>query len=478
RGGRTTWLVDQVRGAVVDGRLPTGARLPASRALAGDLGLSRGVVTEAYRRLAEDGVVAGRGRAGTVVLDTLAGHPTTSPRQDAAKGAGSGAGRSIARDGGRTAADRPAACDAERRAAVSAAASEIRRKDSAGMRFERGDAAVFEALRAAAARIDLTPGVPDLGAFPRADWLRAERTVLRDAPADALGYGDPRGAPALRTEVAAWLARYRGLRVDAAEVLVVAGVAQALALLAQVLVTRGVRALAVEDPGSLGARQQMETWGVPVTPVPVDADGLEVGALESSDADAVLVTPAHQFPTGVVLSGPRRRALAAWLHAGGLAIEDDYDAEHRYDRAPVPALHALAPDRVCYTGSVSKVLAPAMRLGWMVAPPDLHDDLVGAKRATDLGNAVLPQLVLAELMRDGRLERHLRAVRRRHRQRRDAMVAALARHLPGARVHGAAAGLHLTVTLPSGVDDLAVAAAALAAGVKVHPLSWHRVHPG
>ncbi|MGL5816565.1 MAG: PLP-dependent aminotransferase family protein [Phycicoccus sp.] len=480
RGGRTTWLVEQVRDAVVDGRLPAGTRLPASRVLAGDLGLSRGVVTEAYRRLAEDGVVAGRGRAGTVVLDTLAVRSTTSQRRDAGNGVGRDAGNGVGRGAGNGAgrgAGRPTASDSERIAAGRAEAVESRGYP-AGMRFERRDAEVFEALRAAPARFDLTPGLPDLGAFPRADWLRAERTVLHDAPTDALGYGDPRGAPGLRVEVAAWLARYRGLRVDAAEVLIVAGVAQALALLAQVLLARGMRELAVEDPGSLGARRQLEAWGMPVVPVPVDADGLVVDELASSGAEAVLVTPAHQFPTGVVLSGPRRRALAAWLRAGGLAVEDDYDAEHRYDRPPVPALHALAPDRVCYTGSVSKVLAPAMRLGWLVAPPGLRDDLIGAKRATDLGNAVLPQLVLAELIRGGGLERHLRGVRRRHRRRRDAMVAASARHLSGARVRGAAAGLHLTVTLPPEVDDVGVATAALAAGVKVHPLSWHRVRPG
>ncbi|MGL4744247.1 MAG: PLP-dependent aminotransferase family protein [Dermatophilaceae bacterium] len=489
RGARTVWLVEQLRDAVADGRLPVGARLPASRVLAGDLGLSRGVVTEVYRRLADDGVVAGRGRAGTVVLDTLTvrsvaqvdGRGLGDGGRRAGRRAGDGSGLRAGGGAGR-AAGRVAGGGAGRAAGHAepdAPAMVLgHRRDPAEVRFERRGAEVFDALRAAPARIDLTPGVPDLGAFPRADWLRAERVVLRDAPTDALGYGDPRGAPALRAEVAGWLARYRGLRVDPAEVLVVAGVAQALALLAQVLAARGVRELAVEDPGSLGARRQMEAWGMPVAPVPVDADGLAVDRLAAGSAGVVLVTPAHQFPTGVVLSGPRRRALAAWLQAGGLAIEDDYDAEHRYDRAPVPALHALAPDRVCYTGSVSKVLAPAMRLGWLVAPADLRDDLVAAKRATDLGNAVLPQLVLAELMRSGGLERHLRAVRRRHRTRRDAMVAAVARHLPGARVHGAAAGLHLTVTLPAGVDDVAVATAALDAGVKVHPLFWHRVRPG
>ncbi|WP_042802401.1 PLP-dependent aminotransferase family protein, partial [Streptomyces sp. C] len=211
----------------------------------------------------------------------------------------------------------------------------------------------------------------------------------------------------------------------------------------------------------------------------VDGAGLDVAALRASGARAVLMTPAHQFPTGVVLDGERRRDLLAWAAAGGLVLEDDYDAEHRYDRAPVPALRALAPEGVCYAGSVSKLLAPALRLGWLLVPRRLREPVVEAKRYADLGNPVLAQLVLARLMDSGELERHLRFVRRRHRRRRDAMLRAVAGHLAGARVHGAAAGLHLTVTFDGAAfDDTAVAGAALALGVKTHPLSWHRLRPG
>jgi GntR family transcriptional regulator/MocR family aminotransferase len=226
-----------------------------------------------------------------------------------------------------------------------------------------------------------------------------------------------------------------------------------------------------------------------------------------------MLTPAHQFPMGVVLDGARRRDLQQWARDGGLIIEDDYDAEHRYDRPPVPALHAALPGQVCYAGSISKLLAPALRVGWVLAPARYHDALVTAKRDADLGNAILPQLVLAELMGSGELERHLRFLRRRHVRRRDAMIDAVAAHLPGARVHGAAAGLHLTLTfdalpgdagLPStgpsdtglsdtglsdtgrfgtgpsgtGPSDASLAAAALARGVKTQPLSWHRQRPG
>ncbi|GAA4216174.1 PLP-dependent aminotransferase family protein [Actinocatenispora rupis] len=425
--GLADWLADAIRAAVGDGRLAAGDRLPPTRQLAADLRVSRGVVTEAYRRLAEDGHVAARGRAGTLIAA-----PVTAPPA-------------------------PAAADPPPREF-----------------FDRPGPDAFDAVRAAAAGVDLTPGVPDLGAFPRAAWLRAERDVLATAPASALGYGDPRGTPELRAAVAGWLARYRGIRADAAEILVVAGTAQALTLLGRVLRDDGTDAVAVEDPGSLGARQHLHAADLATPPVPVDDDGLRVDAIT---APAVLATPAHQFPTGVVLGGRRRRELLAWAADGGLVIEDDYDAEHRYDRPPVPALRALLPDRVCHAGSVSKLLAPALRIGWLLAPPRYRAALVDAKRVTDLGNPALPQLVLARLMASGALERHLRLVRRRHRARRDAMLAAIRTHLPDATVHGAPAGLHLTVTFDGGFDDTTLAAAALAAGVTVQPLSWHCQRP-
>ncbi|MFF4366826.1 PLP-dependent aminotransferase family protein [Streptomyces sp. NPDC001594] len=423
-GGRTEWLAGRLRAAIADGTLPVGSRLPASRVLAAELRVSRGLVTEAYQRLAETGQVAGRGRGGTVVVAA----PPAAPAAPAA----------------------PA---------------------------PRGGP--VDALRALPCRIDLSPGVPDLTAFPRTAWLQAERQVLAALTAADFGYGDPQGAPALRAAVAGWLARNRGVRADPGEVVVVAGVAQALWLLAGVLPGAGVLRVAVEDPGSLGARQQLEHGGLDTVGVPVDAAGLDVAALRASGAGAVLLTPAHQFPTGVVLDGERRRELLAWAADGGLVLEDDYDAEHRYDRAPVPALRALAPESVAYAGSVSKLLAPALRLGWLLAPRRLRDEVVEAKRHADLGNPVLAQLVLARLMDSGELERHLRFVRRRHRRRRDAMLGAIARHLPGARVHGAAAGLHLMVTF-DGADfpDTDLATAALALGVKAHPLSWHRLTPG
>lgn len=431
-GGLAAWLSERLRAAIADGRLPIGAKLPASRELAAELRVSRGVITEAYQRLREDGHVAGQGRAGTVVV-----------------------------------------------AAPAIAPEPVRRPENPQVFTSTPDASVFGALRAASARVDLAPGVPDLAAFPRAAWLRAERSIVGGAPASAFGYGDPRGVEPLRTAVAGWVARYRGIRVDPDDVLVVAGFAQALGLLSRVLTTDGVHAIAVEDPSSLGARQHLNHWGMAAPPVTVDADGVRVDELTASGAGAVLLTPAHQFPTGVVLAGQRRRELMRWAADGGLVVEDDYDAEHRYDRPPVPAVHSLLPEQVVYGGSISKVLAPALRIGWVIAPPRYRAALAEAKWYADLGNAVLPQLALADLMTSGELERQLRFMRKRHRRRRDAMVAAIAAQLPGAVVHGAAAGLHVMVTFDDAdFSDVDLAAAALARGVKVQPLSWHRQQDG
>ena len=423
--------------AIRDGRLPVGSRLPATRVLAAELGVSRGVVTEAYRRLTEDGHAAGHGRDGTrVVAAPVEAAPIIKPVADDRSVTGS------------------------------------------GLFSARPGRDVFDVLRAAPARIDLSPGLPDLAAFPRSAWLRAERLVLNRLASADLGYGDPTGTPIMREAVSKWLARNRGIRASPDTVIIVAGAAQGLGLLAEVLRGRGIDSMAVEDPCSLGMRQHLHSWKLDTPPIAVDGVGLRVDELRAATAPVVLLTPAHQFPTGVVLGGERRRELLSWACAGGLVIEDDYDAEHRYDRAPVAALCSMLPEHVCYLGSVSKWLAPALRVGWILAPPKLHDDLVAAKRNADLGNPVLAQLVLAELMASGELERHMRFVRRRHRRRRDAMIEAIATHLPTAQVHGTAAGLHLMITFPGIVVDTDIAAVAIECGVKVHPLSWHRQRPG
>jgi GntR family transcriptional regulator/MocR family aminotransferase len=440
--GLTGWLADVIRAAIMDGRLRAGASLPASRLLAGDLGVSRGVIVEAYQRLADEGLVSARPGAGTRVLGVS--RPVLDP------------------------GFRPPRNQHPGGVQQSAVGSP-----------PPGPLLVPPGWRERA-EIDLSPGVPDLSGFPRAAWIRAERLVLEQATVTELGYGDPRGSLSLRTELAGWLARTRGLRAGPADIIVVTGVAQALALLARVLRARGFGEIAVEDPGSRGARDDLAYWGLRSVPVPVDEHGMRIGELAGSRVRAALLTPAHQFPTGVVLAPQRRRDLLDWAAAAdGLVVEDDYDAEFRYDRAPVPALHASAPGLVAYAGSTSKTLAPGMRLGWLIPPARLRAELTEAKYASDLGSPALPQLVLARLIASGELEQHIRLVRKRQRSRRDALLRALREHLPQARVQGVAAGLHLLITFP-GLDgsDADLAEAILRTGVLVQPLSWHRQRPG
>ena len=482
-GGRADLLSRELRTAIADRRLPNGSTLPASRVLADELGVSRGVVTEAYQRLTDEGLLAGRGRRGTVVIADVSTSPVLAApsstaqlsRKPSSTGPISKTPQSTAVSGGASFQQQPPPADGQTIMPTVLAPATV-----TDVFNGTADNSVFNALRAAKARIDLTPGAPDLQAFPRAGWLRAERAVLTESSADAFGYPDPQGAFTFRRSIAGWLARNRGMNVDADQVIVVAGVAQALALLARVLNTEGINQIGVEDPGSRGARLQLQSWGVATPPIPVDDCGIRVDDLRTSGVSAVLLTPAHQFPTGVVLDGARRRELQSWAAGGGLIIEDDYDAEHRYDRPPTPALHSLMPEQVCYTGSVSKLLAPALRVGWLVVPARYREAVVAAKRETDLGNPILNQLVLGRMFDSGDMERHLRLVRRRHRRRRDAMVTAIGEHLPDAQIHGAAAGLHLTITFPrrDPISDVPVAMAALDAGVKVHPLSWHRQRPG
>ncbi len=416
--GLTEWLVQQLRVAIADGQLAAGTELPPSRTLSAELGVSRGVVVQAYQRLVDEGLLLTRTGSATTVA-SVTRQPTGSQG--------------------------------------------VRVPDPPDV------------------GIDLSPGLPDLAAFPRTAWLQAERAVLQSLRTADLGYGDPRGSSVLRAQLAGWLARTRGLRVDPGDIIVVAGVAQALALLAQTLYGRDVRRIAVEDPGSRGAREELAHWGLDPVPVRVDERGVDTAELIGSDVRAAVLTPAHQFPIGAVLAPERRREVIAWARrVDALVIEDDYDAEHRYDRAPVPALQASAPDHVAHTGSTSKTLAPGLRLGWLVPPAHLYDDLVRARYNSDLGSPAIGQLVLAHLISSGAYDRHIRAVRSRQRDRRDAVVEALSRHLPHARVEGVAAGLHVVVTFPSArdLDDALVAERLGTSGILVQPLSRHRIRPG
>ena len=400
RRGVARELAAQLREAVRDGRLASGARLPASRALAADLGVSRGVVVEAYEQLVAEGFFTSTQGAATRVADV--------PQR----------------------AERP---------------------------------------RAAPASVPVGPnlrvGMPDLTAFPRRQWLAATRHVLTTLPHHAFGYPDPGGVPPLREALAGYLRRVRAASVTADDITVVGGVAHGLSILMRAL---GPRDLAVEDPTSPRQLPLLRSAGARIHPVPVDGEGMDIAALARSHATAALLTPAHQYPTGVVLSSARRAALGAWLERpGAIAVEDDYDAEFRYDRDPVGCLQGLRPDRTVLIGSVSKALAPGLRLGWIAAPPAITATLRRLRAETDLGSPMLEQHILARLIESGEYDRHIRAMRQRYRSRRDTLVDALARHIPGSRAHGVSAGQHLYIELPPDTDEEAVVARARERGLDV-----------
>jgi GntR family transcriptional regulator/MocR family aminotransferase len=324
-------------------------------------------------------------------------------------------------------------------------------------------------------RFDLTPTTPDVGLFPRRRWIAALSEVMRGAPSTAFDYGDPRGELELREALADQLGRTRGVVAGPGQIVIVGGAAQGIDLLARLLAERGARRVAVEDPSLDTQPKRFQAHGLGSVAQAVDGDGLIVDGLE---ADAVLVTPAHQFPTGAVLSGPRRRQLLEWARGrDALVIEDDYDAEFRYDRAPIRAVQGLDRSRVAYLGTTSKTLAPTLRLAWLVVPEHLADEAADIKHLLDVCSPGIEQRALAGLIRSGEYDRHVRRARSMYRRRRDALVAALRRHVPGLPIEGIAAGLHLLVRLSAGVDDREVAREAERRGVRVAPMSTY-AHAG
>ncbi len=325
-------------------------------------------------------------------------------------------------------------------------------------------------------RFDLTPTTPDVSLFPASQWLGAVQQVVRSAGPATLGYGESRGAIELREALADHLGRTRGVIADPGQLVIVQGTAQGVDLMLRVLRELGASNVAVEDPSHTSQHRRIRALGFELRSQPVDDAGLVVSGL---DADAVLVTPAHQFPTGHVLSGERRRELLAWSRStGALVIEDDYDSEFRYDREPVRALQGLAPEHVVQIGTVSKTLAPALRLGWLVVPPQLVEEAQRAKSLLDDFSPSLDQLALAELLSRGHYDRHVRRARKIYRVRRDRWIAELQKHLPELPVDGVAAGVHLLLRLPDDVDDIAVAKAAAIARIAVFPLSDYQLRPG
>ena len=323
-------------------------------------------------------------------------------------------------------------------------------------------------------RCDLRPGQPDYHVFPRRRWRAALDRALAQLPDVRLTYGPHRGAAELRNAVSAYLARARAVVVEPEHVVVCLGVSHGFMAIWQTLRRRGARRIAIEDPSWRWQRYTVEHAGLEAVPVPVDDRGLVVSGLAAADADAVVVTPAHQYPTGVVMAPDRRAELIAWARErGALIVEDDYDAEYRYDRDPVASLQGLAPDCVAFIGTVSKSLAPALRLGWIVPPVELLDEVENEFLATGVTPPTLDQIALASFIADAALDRHLRAMRRRYRAKRDVLIDALSRDLPAVRVGGAAAGLHLIAWLPEECEEHAIAMRARDASVCVHELHAH-----
>jgi GntR family transcriptional regulator / MocR family aminotransferase len=402
-------LESALRDAVRTGRLRPGLLLPSSRALAADLGIARNTVAEAYGQLVAEGWLAARQGSGTRV----APRPPARPRP----------------------------------AAVSGQQPRL--------------------------RYDLRPGSPSVSSFPRSVWLSALRRTLPNAPAAAFDYGDPRGLPDLRTALAEYLARARGVHTDPDRILVCTGFTQGLRLLCDVLRARGASAVAMEAYGQPHHRNLVRGTGLDVTALPVDADGACVDTLGA--VAAAVLTPAHQFPLGPLLVPRRRTQAVTWAHGyGGLIVEDDYDGEFRYDRRPVGAMQALAPDHVVYAGTTSKSLAPALRLGWLVLPAALVDEAVAAKRMLDGQHGVLDQLAFTDLLRSGRYDRHVRGRRRAYARRREGLLAALRREAPDVRVTGLAAGMHAVLQLPEGTSEDQVVARAARHGLAVDGLGGYR----
>jgi GntR family transcriptional regulator/MocR family aminotransferase len=433
-GGRPlrAQLESGLRDAIRDGRLQPGERLPSSRELARELGVSRGLVQECYGQLLSEGYLDSR--AGSATRIAARAYPPRG-RDEAA---GPAAGRTAARP-----------------------------------------QAVPPRLIA-----DFRSGVPDLGSFPRADWVWAMREACRDVANADLDYGDPRGAGGLREVVAGYLRRVRAAAAGPEELIVCTGFAQGLNLVLRVLYELGVGRVAFEEPGygadetSTSVRSALLADAQPVR-VPVDDLGIDVAALAASGARAVVVTPAHQSPTGVVLAPARRHALVEWASRhDAYIVEDDYDSEFRYDREPVGVLQGIAPDRVFTLGTVSKSLAPAVRLGWVVAPPALAGMVADAKLLSDRGTSGLDQLALAALLRSGRYDRHLRKMRGVYARRRAALIEALGRHAPEVRLTGLAAGFHAVAHLPAAADEDAVVAQARRRGVGLYGMRTFRALGG
>ena len=408
-------IEDQLRRGIREGALKAGARVPSTRDLARQLDISRRVVVEAYSQLAAEGYLVLRQGARPKVSEAAA------PREADASGP-------------ITSPPLP--------------------------------------------RFDLRPRAPDVSNFPRVAWLRSLRAAVGEITDADLLYGDPRGVEALRSALAEYLGRVRGVVADPGRVIVTSGYSQGQGIVCSVLADRGATRIAFENPSHPEQRRVAIEAGLEIVPVGVDEGGMRIDELERAGVDALVLTPAHQHPTGAVLAGERRPALLAWIRAHDIVvIEDDYDAEYRYDRAAVGALQGLEPDRIVYAGSASKTLAPALRLGWLVVPEKLLDAVADKKDLADCGTARIEQHAFADFLARGELDRHLRRMRAQYRRRRDLLVEALGNALPEAKIRGIAAGLHATVELPDGYDEQTILAEADARNIDLTTMGEFWIEP-
>jgi GntR family transcriptional regulator/MocR family aminotransferase len=425
RRGRND-LIRALHESIRSGRLAPGTRLPSSRSLAKDLGIARNTVADAYGQLVAEGWLTARQGSGTQVADR-----TTFAERT-------------------TVADRTSVADRARSADHGAFTNQL--------------------PTATEWRYNLAPGSPDVSTFPRSEWLAAARKALPAAPNEAFGYGDPRGRIELRRTIADYLARARGVRADPERILICSGYVQALNLLSEVLASQGATTIAVEEFGYDLHWDVIRSRGLDPVPVPVDEHGVRADLLTGQ---AALLTPAHQMPLGVPLAPDRRTAAVEWAReTGAILIEDDYDGEFRYDRQPVGALQALDPERVAYTGTASKSLAPGLRLAWMVLPEHLMEPVLAAKRTADLMTATLDQLILAEFIAAGHYDRHVRRARLHYRRRRDRLVELVAVRAPAVTVAGISAGLHVLLDVQGEADDMVDRAARQ--GLRVASLDTYR----
>ena len=436
-------LYKGLREGILAGRFPAGARLPSTRGLAGELAVSRNTVTSAFSQLLAEGYLEGRVGSGTYVAGALPDEMLTARR--GARDAGSreeampSAGRRLSRRGELLAATRTVT---------------VR---------DRGRPRAFR------------PCVPALEEFPRREWRQISARRWRRPPGGTLGYGDPAGYRPLREAIAGYLGAARAARCSPEQVVVVSGSQQALDLAARVLLDPG-DAVWVEDPGYAGARAALVGSGARLVPVPVDGDGLDVSAGIEREAGARLayVTPSHQYPLGPTMGLGRRLELLRWAsRAGAWVVEDDYDGEYRYAGRPLEALQGLdAEGRVVYVGTFSKVLFPALRLGYLVVPPDLVDAFVAARELSDRHSPVIEQATLADFIAEGHFARHVRRMRTLYAARQEALVDAAKGELAGLLDVGPAeAGMHLVGLLPGGSDDFEASRKAASYGVEAPPVS-------